>query len=242
MASTVTRTHRCTRTVSPLLGLATLSTLGLAPLAAQAQITEYTNAAAYATAAGSQTTIDFEGIAPIGKDLNVTGGLTLSGVTFTVPQLGEFLYVVDDRSDIGYHIDGHGSLAPQGGTNPSLTAALPRGTTSVGTDIAGTFGPTDLLVTLSTGDTFLFSARDASADQSFSFLGFTAATGEISSITYAIGSNRIGATFDDFRYGSASSNPVPEASTTASFGLLLALGLGGLVLRARKRKMAQSIG
>ena len=31
-------------------------------------------------------------------------------------------------------------------------------------------------------------------------------------------------------------NPVPEASTTVSFGLLLALGLGGLAVRARRRK------
>lgn len=32
------------------------------------------------------------------------------------------------------------------------------------------------------------------------------------------------------------SAPVPEASTTVSFGLLLALGLGGVVIAARKRK------
>jgi len=31
---------------------------------------------------------------------------------------------------------------------------------------------------------------------------------------------------------------VPEASTTASFGLLLALGLGGVVVAARKKKVA----
>jgi hypothetical protein len=35
------------------------------------------------------------------------------------------------------------------------------------------------------------------------------------------------------------SSPVPEASTTISFGLLLCLGLGGLAIRARRRK-AQS--
>lgn len=32
------------------------------------------------------------------------------------------------------------------------------------------------------------------------------------------------------------SSPVPEASTTASFGLLLALGLGGLIVTARRKK------
>ena len=30
--------------------------------------------------------------------------------------------------------------------------------------------------------------------------------------------------------------PVPEASTTVSFGLLLALGLGGLVIAAKRKK------
>ena len=32
--------------------------------------------------------------------------------------------------------------------------------------------------------------------------------------------------------------PVPEASTTASFGLLLALGLGGLAVAAKRKKVA----
>ena len=32
--------------------------------------------------------------------------------------------------------------------------------------------------------------------------------------------------------------PVPEASTTVSLGLLLALGLGGLVVTARRKKTA----
>lgn len=32
--------------------------------------------------------------------------------------------------------------------------------------------------------------------------------------------------------------PVPEASTTASFGLLLALGMGGLVIAAKRKKCA----
>lgn len=38
-------------------------------------------------------------------------------------------------------------------------------------------------------------------------------------------------------FNATSSSPVPEASTTASFGLLLALGLGGIAV-ARRRKQA----
>jgi len=37
----------------------------------------------------------------------------------------------------------------------------------------------------------------------------------------------------------ATAAPVPEASTTASLGLLLALGLGGLVIAKRRRKAAR---
>lgn len=39
---------------------------------------------------------------------------------------------------------------------------------------------------------------------------------------------------DDLTFSPA--NPVPEASTTVSFGLLLTLGLGGLVVATRRRK------
>ena len=38
----------------------------------------------------------------------------------------------------------------------------------------------------------------------------------------------------------ATGAPVPEASTTVSFGLLLALGMGGLVLAAKRRKASTS--
>ena len=37
---------------------------------------------------------------------------------------------------------------------------------------------------------------------------------------------------------SVTASPVPEASTTVSFGALLALGLGGLVVAAKKKKVA----
>lgn len=40
----------------------------------------------------------------------------------------------------------------------------------------------------------------------------------------------------DFLTVGVTSSPVPEASTTASFGLLLALGLGGLVVAAKRKK------
>lgn len=40
-------------------------------------------------------------------------------------------------------------------------------------------------------------------------------------------------------FGPSVSAPVPEASTTASFGLPLAQGMGGLALRSRRRTAQQ---
>lgn len=48
------------------------------------------------------------------------------------------------------------------------------------------------------------------------------------------------ALFGQFSYR-ASGAPVPEASTTVSFGLLLALGLGGVVVAAKRKKAAPSL-
>lgn len=46
------------------------------------------------------------------------------------------------------------------------------------------------------------------------------------------------ALFGQFSYYADGFAPVPEASTTVSFGLLLALGAGGAVIAARKKKAA----
>lgn len=52
------------------------------------------------------------------------------------------------------------------------------------------------------------------------------------------------ATYDYFggtlEFNGAAAQPVPEASTTISFGLLLCLGLGGLAVSARRRKAQYS--
>lgn len=50
------------------------------------------------------------------------------------------------------------------------------------------------------------------------------------------------ALFGQFSYRDTGSPPaaVPEASTTVSFGLLLALGMGGVVIAAKRRKVAVS--
>lgn len=60
-------------------------------------------------------------------------------------------------------------------------------------------------------------------------------SGTAKSIDFGGTENQIG--FDNITFGQAS--PIPEASTTVSLGLLLCLGLGGMVMSARRRK-AQS--
>lgn len=46
------------------------------------------------------------------------------------------------------------------------------------------------------------------------------------------------ALFGTFTYNASGNAPIPEASTTVSFGLLLVLGLGGAFAAARKKKSA----
>ena len=46
--------------------------------------------------------------------------------------------------------------------------------------------------------------------------------------------NNFALNIDNFTFGRSA--PVPEASTTVSVGLLLVLGLGGMVIAARRKK------
>lgn len=79
--------------------------------------------------------------------------------------------------------------------------------------------------------------QTASSPQSL-FIGGQATGNQIVNIVVSDTSNASGNTSgtNDFYFGSVSSfSPVPEASTTISFGLLLMLGLGGVLIR---RKMS----
>ena len=87
-----------------------------------------------------------------------------------------------------------------------------------------------------------FAAGTAGAIQTFDLSGITGLNGDANAAfrivfdgaTSTSGNNRLDNLIIS---GLSTSAPVPEASTTASFGLLLALGLGGVMI-ARRRKQA----
>jgi hypothetical protein len=70
--------------------------------------------------------------------------------------------------------------------------------------------------------------------QQFSYI--ERATGPTTSLTFAGKYNRGYFALDDISVNEIIPEAVPEASTTASFGLLLALGLGGVVIAAKRKK------
>jgi len=81
------------------------------------------------------------------------------------------------------------------------------------------FSSTGAFLAANTSETVTFTSPDAPTGGTF----------------VAAGTGAGGAGSSNLAPGPA---PVPEASTTASFGLLLALGLGGVVVAARKKKVA----
>ena len=87
--------------------------------------------------------------------------------------------------------------------------------------LTGSFTITDLTYTITHSNTFIVNAFDASFEQH--------------------SEGAVPALFGQVSYRDTGNAPVPEASTTVSFGLLLALGLGDAVIAARKKKAAASV-
>ena len=83
-------------------------------------------------------------------------------------------------------------------------------------ELTGSFTITDLTYTITSSNTFVLNAFDASFEQ------------------HSEGADP--ALFGQVSYRDTGNAPVPEASTTVSFGLLLTLGLGGAVLAKKKAR------
>jgi len=128
------------------------------------------------------------------------------------------------------------------GNNDSFNALNSTTTQTVGFTLTGTqIGATNvfmlnsLVITPvgSVNPTFTFNPTNNPLD--FSFTNVAGVPVAIASL----GADNTGTTFN--LVGGTASAPVPEASTTASFGLLLALGLGGLAIAAKRKKAASSL-
>ena len=197
--------------------------LVLAPMQSKAD-TVYTTASAFTTATSGTTTITFNGIAAPGSFVSETSPVTFSGATFSS---SSSLYVIDPAY-YSFPYTGGGFLSADYLTPDIVMVALPAGTTAVGFDYGGLFGPTgSFLVTLSDGFSTTLSSTGSTASGTLDFAGFTSST-DLTSITLTLPDSPNYNALDNFVYGSAS--PVPEPAT---LGLMLTglLGAAGAIRR-----------
>lgn len=217
-----------TRTAASLLGLATLAALDLAAAPASAQTTiNFDNFTAQAQANGGQYSV----------------GKTYSTQGFTFNSNGSGFTAYTGTGSLG---DGETSLYD--GRAATTTLTQDNGQTfsfnaiDIGPIFGNTFannydGPNLFTGTRADGTMVTATATTNSPSghfQTFDFTGFT----DLKSLTFASSTsgNSI-PQFDNIVLSSPAA--VPEASTTVSLGLLLALGLGGLAVSAsRKAKVA----
>jgi PEP-CTERM motif-containing protein len=187
-----------------------------------ANITLFTNRAAFIAASTNLQNIDFEGIAPENSVLPGLTSLTLLGVTFS--DSPNTISVVDDGFFRPLFDFGSGASL-SGGVN--ITAMLPAGITAVGSDVMSALGNGPFVIVLSTGESFMVPTGSA---PNRLFAGFTSDEA-ISFIIF----NRTTALplLDNFVFGQAGPGAaVPEPTTLGLFGW----GLAAVAMKLRKRR------
>ena len=204
----------------------TLGTLALAA-SAQAQVTQYSSQASFKAATSGLTTFSFEGCATAGKATQYAGGLTVDGVTFFASQIALFVLPGGYAGSDPFN----GSTFLTTTQHEALSVTLTPETTAFGAYFSNRASPDGSTITaLVNGQSFTFAEPDAGTS---AFAGFTSSL-PLTSLIFSGGS--LGVTLDNVSVGSGTPAAVPEASTTVSFGLLLALGLGSVVMAARKKR------
>ncbi len=205
--------------------LAALAALGLLSFAsaADAQITTYSTATAFAAATTGITSFNFNGYGESGfyKDYSSTG-LTVQGVKFTVP-INTYLYVQDPTYN-GSRPFGNDFYLEQQNTGP-VNVALPAGTTAFGANFSGAVAD-NAKVTIN-GTPYTFAEPGSKSN---TFFGFTSTT-PITSLTYT--SNGFGTSIDNVRFGSIGVAATPEPGSIA---LLIGMGVTGAGVLRRRRK------
>jgi|GEM_PF-608383 len=161
---------------------------------------------------------------------NAVTGTFGASQTLTAPSLSNpDGLAFDARGDLFVSNRGANTLT-EFALNP-LTGALGAGTTFA----TGLNGPAGLAFD-ALGNLYAANSNTGSSISKFAFNPATGAFGSAQNIT-AI--NLSGPNF--LAFGPLGPPAVPEASTTVSFGLLLALSLGGLVIAARRKKASSSL-
>lgn len=234
------RTIRCF-----LLGVACpLCVFGM-QTSVHAGVTLFTDRAAFTSAAGSLTTIDFEGIVPTRgvSFYNSPSGLTLSGVNFygatpaplILPGPG-YLAVVDPSYFPGYDWGSGATL--QGSNTGRIDITFPDGGfVAIGSDIMGfqSFSQApDFSITLSTGETFVASS---SLFPNRAFVGFTSTT-PITSLSFQTANANFYPELDNVSFRATQVNTAVPEPGTAAFGIIAGGALFSLMARRRKKNEA----
>ena len=213
-----------------------IGTLALVPAAhAQSTITQYDSRTSFDAATSGLTTFNFNGYAPADDSTQYPTGLTVQGVTFTASP--DQLFVDDPGDGNGDPFNGSQYLDTDN-TQP-LNIVLPAGTTAFGADFSNYSSPYGTTITaLVNGMTFTFAEPDGNSSV---FAGFTSLV-PITSLSFSsanISNSSRGVALDNVSYGKASPavSAAPEPSALATLAMSV-LGLGGLVLRARKKVRA----
>lgn len=228
----------CRAWLAPVLTLGAL-TLTIS-VQAQATITQYSSRTSFNAAASGLTTFNFNGLAPVGGSKDYSYVFSYYGVVFTAG-LSDNLDVVDSAQGAGNPFNGEQYFLTGNypGALPLVSISLPAGTTAFGADFANFHTATSQTVTaLANGKSFTFTAPAGSTNMSV-FAGFTSNT-PITTLSFSTNAAGAGLDLDNVSFGNFAPAAVPEASTTVSFGLLLALGLGGMVVAKKKNAIASA--
>ncbi len=190
------------------------------------------NGGTYSHITGGGHAINFSAMAVagvIGDTQAVWGSSAISELTdggFVSQYSGSSIYTFTFSSAIGaFGFEGLGDDLLE---SQQMSVDFYNGTTFLGSightfDNSGVFATSDLYA----GDVYLFGAADTR--------GFTSVKVNYTGSGFSSGAFRVGALAGGGNGGSNGNGAVPEPGEWAVFGLLTS-GLGGLVLRARRRK------
>lgn len=231
--------HRLADLRPPLLFALALGSLAALP--ASAQVVQYSSISTFDSAAfGSpgfavapqnqlfSFSIPHDPRNNFGRFYDYGSIYSVDGLTFNQPDNPNIEEIAADSTLFGGTPRGN----PFGGADylsnfGRITVVLPAGTTAFGAYFANYISTDSATFTATVnGQSFSFVAPGTQTNTS-AFAGFVSNT-PITSLTFSGQTQNIA--IGNINYG-----PVPEASTTVSFGLLLTLGLG-VAVAARKRK------